>query len=99
MPSGMHARMMSEKTNVVVCQPKAPIMPPAKGENRNWPNEPAAVPSPNAMERRCGGNNLPNAPMTRLNEHAEMPKPSSTPAVSVKESGVDAHTIIARPAA
>ena len=97
--NGMHRRMIAEKVNAVGIQPNAPIMPPAKGENRNCPNEPAAVPRPNAIDRRSGGSSFENAPMTRLNEHAEMPRPTSTPAVRVNDSGVDAHDMSDRPKA
>ena len=97
--SGMHSKMMAEKMKTVGIHPLAAIIDPAKGENRNWPNEPAAVPSPNANDRRSGGNNFPNAPMTRLNEQAEMPRPTKTPAVSVNESGVEAQAISDRPSA
>ena len=38
-----------------------PISATASGENRNWPNEPAAVPAPNAEVRHSSGSSLPNA--------------------------------------
>src|SRR5262245_18452613 len=43
----------------VVCQPKASIIDSATGEQRNWPNEPAAAPAPNATKRQLSGNSLP----------------------------------------
>ena len=39
---------MPAKINSAVCQEKLSISACASGENRNWPNEPAAVPAPNA---------------------------------------------------
>ena len=47
---------------------------------RNCPNEPAAVPAPNASERHFSGKSLPNAPSTILNEQPDSPRPMSTPA-------------------
>ena len=52
----------------------------ASGENRNWPNEPAAVPAPNAKQRQLSGTSLPSAPITIGNEQPARPKPISTPA-------------------
>jgi hypothetical protein len=49
-------------------EPTVSIRLTPSGENRNWPNEPAAVPAPNAVERQLGGRSLPSAEITRLNE-------------------------------
>src|SRR6266849_62088 len=48
------------------------------GENRNWPNEPAAVPAPSESERQDSGTSLPKAASTMLKEQPESPKPIST---------------------
>ena len=48
--SGSTSSIMPAKTNSAVCQEKLSISPCASGENRNWPNEPAAVPAPNAND-------------------------------------------------
>ncbi len=53
----------------------------ASGENRNCPNEPAAVPAPKASVRHCGGISRPNAPITTVKEEPASPKPTTTPAV------------------
>jgi hypothetical protein len=44
------------------------IRPTPSGENRNCPNEPAAVPAPNEIERQFSGRSLPNEGMIRLGE-------------------------------
>ncbi len=72
----------------VVCQPNEPISATASGENRNWPNEPAAVPKPNAVERHSGGTSLPSAPTTMVKAQPDRPKPIRTPADKVSISGV-----------
>src|SRR5215203_5276521 len=69
------AKMKSE-----VCQEKLSISPWASGENRNCPNEPAAVPAPNANDRQFSGTSLPSAPTTIGNEQPAKPKPMITPA-------------------
>ncbi len=38
------------------------------------------MPKPKARERHCGGNSLPNAASSTMNEQPERPKPISTPA-------------------
>jgi hypothetical protein len=53
----------------------------ARGENRNCPNEPAAVPAPKAIDRHSGGISLPNAPMTMVKDAPASPKPMIRPAV------------------
>ncbi len=53
----------------------------ASGENRNWPNEPAAVPAPKASVRHCSGISLPKAPSTSVNDEPARPKPINIPAV------------------
>ena len=59
----------------VCCQPNSPINATASGENRNCPNEPAAVPAPKASVRHSGGISLPKAPITTVNEEPASPKP------------------------
>ena len=78
--SGTVISMMTAKTSSVSCQPMPPIKATASGENRNWPNEPAAVPAPNAMVRQLGGISLAKAPITMENEQPASPSPISTPA-------------------
>ena len=78
--SGRISSRMAAKISSVCCQPIASIRPTASGENRNCPNEPAAVPAPNAIDRHSGGISLPKAPITRVNEQPASPKPISTPA-------------------
>jgi len=63
-------------------QPNAPINQTASGENRNCPNDPAAVPAPNASERQLSGSNFANAPITILNAQPDSPNPINTPAES-----------------
>ena len=71
---------MPANTNSAVCQENASISPCASGENRNCPNEPAAVPAPNAKARQLSGTSLPSAPITIGNEQPARPKPMITPA-------------------
>ena len=52
----------------VACQFSDWFSPTASGENRNWPNELAAVPIPNESERQFAGKSFPNAPITTVNE-------------------------------
>ena len=78
--SGRIGSRIAPNTSSVFCQPTPSIRPTASGENRNWPNEPAAVPTPKPMLRHCGGNSLAKAPMISVNEQAARPKPISTPA-------------------
>ena len=59
--SGMISSSRQAKIISVVCQPKLSIRATPSGENRNWPNEPAAVPAPKASERQLSGTSLPNA--------------------------------------
>ncbi len=51
--SGMISSTTPAKISNVVCQPKRRSSATASGENRNWPNEPAAVPAPNASDRHA----------------------------------------------
>lgn len=53
--SGMTVKSSAAKITNVVCQPSWSISATASGENRNWPNEPAAVPSPNDSRRMLDG--------------------------------------------
>ena len=66
------------------------MKPTASGENRNCPNEPAAVPAPKASERICTGISLPKAAMTRAKEVPAMPRPHNTPADMSSVNGVRA---------
>src|SRR4051794_18776032 len=78
--SGSSTSRMAAKVSKVFCQPTLSISPTASGENRNWPNEPAAVPAPKPMVRHGGGNSLAKAPITKVNEQPARPNPISTPA-------------------
>ena len=84
----MMNRTQAPKITSVSCQPNRSISATASGENRNWPNEPAAVPAPNAKLRHDGGISLPNAPITIVNEAPASPKPMITPAVRCSKAGV-----------
>src|SRR6202012_1155562 len=86
--SGTISSISPANTVSAACQPKLPISATPNGANRNWPNEPAAVPAPSAKPRRSGGNSLLNAESTRLNEQPERPKPMRTPAPRLSDSGV-----------
>ena len=77
--SGTISSSRPAKISSVARQPNASIRPTPSGENRNWPNEPAAVPAPKASERQLSGSSLPNDEMIRLNEQPDSPKPISTP--------------------
>ena len=77
---GMIANTAALNRASVVNHPTASINATARGENRNCPNEPAAVPAPNASERHSRGSSAPNAPMTRVNEEPASPKPINSPA-------------------
>ena len=79
--SGITSMMMQAKISSVVRQPTLSIRLTPSGENRNWPNEPAAVPAPNEIERQLSGRSLPNDGMIRLNEQPVSPSPISTPEV------------------
>jgi hypothetical protein len=71
----------------------------ASGENTNCPNEPAAVPAPNASERHCGGISLPKAPITIVNDAPARPKPITAPEVRWSIPAVDAYAMEPRPIA
>ena len=73
--------MMSAKISSVARQPTLSIRLTPSGENRNCPNEPAAVPAPNAIERQLSGSSLANEGMMRVNEQPVSPSPISTPEV------------------
>ena len=64
----MMISMMAPKTTSACFQPNPPMKPTASGENRNWPNEPAAVPAPKASDRICGGISLLKAAITIVND-------------------------------
>ena len=72
---------MPAKISSVVRQPTLSIRLTPSGENRNCPNDPAAVPAPNEIERQLSGSSLPNDEMIRLNEQPVRPNPISTPDV------------------
>ena len=85
----MRSTTAAKMTNVS-CQPTRSMSATASGENRNCPNEPAAVPAPKASERHCGGISLPNAPITMVKEEPASPKPITAPAVRCSIPGVAA---------
>ena len=97
--SGTISSSRPAKTSSVVRQPTVSIRPTASGENRNWPNEPDAVPAPKASERQLSGSSFPNDEITRLNEQPDSPKPISTPLERKSVSGVEACAIMKMPAA
>ena len=66
-------------TSRVALQPIVSIRLTPSGENRNCPNEPAAVPAPKEVDRQLSGSSLPNDEMMRLNEQPDRPNPISTP--------------------
>ena len=82
-----------------LCQPAPLVMPAANGENRNWPNDPAAVPAPKESMRQRSGISLPNAPMTRLNEDPASPSPTRTPALRSSIPGDVEYAIRVSPSA
>ena len=49
--SGSTSSTRTANTSSVCFQPMLPSSATASGENRNWPNDPAAVPAPNAKVR------------------------------------------------
>ena len=57
------------------------------------------MPKPKASERHSGGNSLPNAASTTMNEQPDSPKPISTPAETSSIGALAACAISARPAA
>ena len=85
------------KISSVVCQSTAELSATASGENRNWPNELAAVPTPNENARHCGGSNLPNAPITTVNDTPASPKPTIKPPERYISVGDDANVIHENP--
>ena len=91
--------MLTAKMTSVCCQPNVSISTTASGEYRNCPNEPAAVPKPNAIERHSGGNILPNAASMTGNEQPARPKPINTPAEASSSGALVACDISTRPAA
>ena len=90
---------MPANTNSAVCHENVSISACASGENRNCPNEPAAVPAPNANARQLSGTSLPSAPTTIGNEQPARPKPISTPAERSSATIEFALAIQARPIA
>ena len=86
--SGRMVSTTTLKMSSVLCQPNASINATEIGENRNWPNEPAAVPAPKPSERHDSGSSLPNAPITSVNEQPDSAKPMIKPAVICSISGV-----------
>src|SRR5262249_42822606 len=78
--SGMMRSTTAAKMTSVSCQPTPPMRATASGENRNCPNEPAAVPAPKASERPGGGISSPNAPITVVREEPASPNPIPPPA-------------------
>ena len=64
--------------------------PPRGGRTENCPNEPAAVPTPKAIDRHSGGISFPNAPITMVKEAPASPKPMIRPAVRWSIAGVSA---------
>ena len=88
--SGTTSSIKQANTVKAVGQPKLSSMATPNGANRNWPNDPAAVPAPSAMPRHSGGSSFPNAESTRLNEQPDKPNPIRTPALISSDKGVAA---------
>ena len=88
--SGSTSSIRPANISSALCQENASISACASGENRNWPNEPAAVPAPKASPRQFSGTSLPSAPITIGNEQPARPKPISTPAERSSTSVVGA---------
>ncbi len=86
--SGIIVSVISPKATSACCQPNNSMKPTASGENRNCPKEPAAVPTPNASERMCGGINWLKAAMTMVKDDPAMPRPVKTPADRSSMAGV-----------
>src|SRR6202158_6085075 len=97
--SGRISSISAEKLTSDAGQPYRSMNSTPSGENRNWPNEPAAVPAPSESERQDSGTSLPKAPSTMLNEQPESPKPIRTPAERSSIPGVLAFAIKASPSA
>src|ERR1041385_8650937 len=77
--SGMISTRIAAKIWSVARQPTLSIRLTPSGENRNCPNDPAAVPAPNEIERQLSGRSFPNEEMMRLNEQPVSPSPIRTP--------------------
>src|SRR5262249_19561904 len=92
--SGMMSTRRPAKISSVVRQPNVWMRCTPSGENRNWPNEPDAVPRPNESDRQLSGSNLPNDEIIRLNEHPDRPKPISKPVDGRSSPGVAACAIM-----
>jgi hypothetical protein len=86
--SGSTSSTRTANTSRVCFQPMLPSSATASGENRNWPNDPAAVPAPNAKVRCFSGSSLPNAASTMVKLAPARPKPISTPADKCSIPGV-----------
>src|SRR5438105_3841340 len=97
--SGRIRSITTLKMVSAACQPRWSESTTAKGEYRNCPNEPAAVPAPKASERQLAGKSLPNPASTIVKEQPESPKPMSTPAERSSMPGVDACAIRYKPSA
>ncbi len=97
--SGNTSSIMPAKNESEVCQEKLSISPWASGENKNCPNEPAAVPPPNANERQLSGNELAERADHHRNEQPARPKPMITPAERSSISGDCAVAIPTSPSA
>ena len=69
------------------------------GEKSTWPMEPAAVPNPNARERRSGPITRAMAASTRENEAKATPTPTNTPPTRYSVRPVSAIAMPATPAA
>jgi hypothetical protein len=63
----------------------------------NWPNEPPVLTTASARVRRSGGTSRPTAPSTAEKLVAAMPSPTTSPALSMRESPPAAPDIPIRP--
>ena len=69
------------------------------GTTRNWPSDPAAVPTPNAQDLFSSGTSRPKAASTIENEDADIPRPIKKPPDKWSIAGVPASAIRNKPAA
>src|SRR5262245_1525985 len=86
--NGMISSVSAAKMSSVSGHPYQSMSATDNGENRNGPNEPDAVPTPNANVRQSGGISRPSAPITMVNDAPASPKPIMTPAVRWSIAGV-----------
>ena len=80
-------------------QPNALISRCSTGANTNWPKEPPALITPEAMPRDCGGNLLAATPISTEKLPAPEPTALSMPKVNTKPQPLCSHGVIRQPMA